>query len=173
MQRLREAERELVFEEYAGRAEDIVTATIQRIEPRQIVVDLGRTEAIIPEREQVPTERYRPNQKLKVYIAEVGRTVWNRSESPRRSLSSSTGSGRAGPGKRVSSSPRTKVCFLPVWPPDRMWDTWIRPGLGPPDMFLKRSDLFDRLGMDLRSLVLYSFSYHQTDMSRSRASVIG
>ena len=75
MQRLREAERELVFEEYAGRADDVITATVQRIEAREIIIDLGRTEAVIPEREQVPTERYRPGQKLKVYIAEVGRTA--------------------------------------------------------------------------------------------------
>ena len=75
MQRLREAERELVFEEYASRADDVVTATIQRIEPRQVTVDLGRTEAIIPEREQVATERYRPGQKLKVYIVEVGKSA--------------------------------------------------------------------------------------------------
>ena len=75
MQRLREAERELVFEEYAGRADDVITATVQRIEAREIIVDLGRTEAVIPEREQVSTERYRPGQKLKVYIAEVGRTA--------------------------------------------------------------------------------------------------
>ncbi|MEE8443342.1 MAG: transcription termination factor NusA [Dehalococcoidia bacterium] len=75
MQRLREAERELVFEEYADRTDDIVTATVQRIEPRQIIVDLGRAEAIIPEREQVPTERCRPNQKIKVYIVEVGKTA--------------------------------------------------------------------------------------------------
>lgn len=71
MQRLREAERDLVFEEYAGRADDVVTGTIQRIESRQIIVDLGRAEAVLPEREQVPTERYRPNQKMKFYIVEV------------------------------------------------------------------------------------------------------
>lgn len=75
MQRLREAEREIVFEEYSGRAEDVVTGTIQRMEPRQITLDLGRTEAILPEVEQVPTERYRHNQKLKVFIVEVARTV--------------------------------------------------------------------------------------------------
>jgi len=75
MQRLREAERELVFEEYADRSEDIVTASIQRVEGHQIVVDLGRTEAILPEREQVFTERYRPGQKMKVYIVDVGRSV--------------------------------------------------------------------------------------------------
>ena len=75
MQRLREAEREIVFEEYSGRAEDIVTGTIQRMEPRQITLDLGRTEAVLPESEQVPTERYRHNQKLKVFIVEVARTL--------------------------------------------------------------------------------------------------
>ena len=75
MQRLREAEREIVFEEYSGRAEDVVTGTIQRMEPRQITLDLGRTEAVLPEVEQVPTERYRHNQKLKVFIVEVVRTV--------------------------------------------------------------------------------------------------
>ena len=75
MQRLREAERELVFEEYAGRADDIVTGAIQRIDAREIVVDLGKAEAVIPEREQVPTERYRPGQKLKVYIVEVAKTA--------------------------------------------------------------------------------------------------
>ncbi len=74
MQRLREAERDLIFEEYAGRADDVVTGTIQRMEPRQIIVDLGRAEGALPEREQVPTERYRPNQKMKFYIAEVSKS---------------------------------------------------------------------------------------------------
>jgi N utilization substance protein A len=75
MQRLREAERELVFAEYADRAEDVTTGTIQRLEQRQIIVDLGRTEGILPEREQVPTERYRQGQKLKLYIVEVAMTA--------------------------------------------------------------------------------------------------
>ena len=74
MQRLREAERELVFEEYTERADEIVSGTVQRMEPRQIIVDLGRTEAVLPEKEQVPSERYRPGQRLKVYIVEVRRT---------------------------------------------------------------------------------------------------
>ena len=75
MQRLREAERELVFEEYSDRSEDIVTGTVQRIEARQTIVDLGRTEAVLPEREQVSTERYRQGQKMKFYIEEVARTA--------------------------------------------------------------------------------------------------
>ena len=75
MQRLREAERELVFDEYVGRADEMISGTIQRIEPRQIIVDLGRAEAVLIEAEQVPTERYRPGQRLKVHIVEVRRTA--------------------------------------------------------------------------------------------------
>ena len=75
MQRLREAERDLVFDEYADRAGEVLTATVQRIDPRQITVDLGRAEAILPPAEQVPFERYRPGQQLKFYVVEVGRTA--------------------------------------------------------------------------------------------------
>lgn len=75
MQRLREAERDLVFDEYVDREGEVLTATIQRIDPRQITVDLGRTEAVMPPSEQVPTERYRPGQQLKFYVVSVGRTA--------------------------------------------------------------------------------------------------
>jgi len=74
MQRLREAERDLVFDEYADRAGEVLTATVQRIDPRQITVDLGRAEAIMPPAEQIPFERYRPGQQLKFYVVEVGRS---------------------------------------------------------------------------------------------------
>jgi len=74
MQRLREAERELVFDEYVGRADEAISGIVQRIEPRQIIVDLGRAEAVLIDKEQVPTERYRPGQRLKVYLVEVRRT---------------------------------------------------------------------------------------------------
>jgi len=74
LQRLHEAEHSAIFEEYAGRESDIVTGLVQRIEPRQIFVDLGRTEAILPAVEQVPSERYRVGQRLKVIILEVVRT---------------------------------------------------------------------------------------------------
>ncbi|MBI4200751.1 MAG: transcription termination/antitermination protein NusA [Chloroflexi bacterium] len=75
MQRLREAERELVFEEYANRADEVVNGTVQRMESRQIIVNLGRAEGVLPDREQVPTERYRPDQRLKLYIVEVAKTA--------------------------------------------------------------------------------------------------
>lgn len=74
LQRLREAERELVFEEFAEREAELVTGIVQRIEPRQLILDLGRTEGVLPSTEQVRTEHYRAGQRLKAYIVEVHRT---------------------------------------------------------------------------------------------------
>ena len=75
MQRLREAERDLVFDEFVDRAGEVLTATIQRVESRHIVVDLGRAEAVLPPTEQSQFERYRPGQQLKFYVVRVERTV--------------------------------------------------------------------------------------------------
>ena len=74
LQRLNEAEHSAIFEEYADKEGDIVTGLVQRIEPRQIFVDLGRTEAILPAAEQVRNERYRVGQRLKVCLLEVTQT---------------------------------------------------------------------------------------------------
>ena len=74
MQRLREAEREVVFAEFVGREGDIVSGIIQRIEPKQLIIDLGKTEAVLPSTEQIRTEHYRPGQRLKVYLMEVFRS---------------------------------------------------------------------------------------------------
>ncbi|MBI4300722.1 MAG: transcription termination/antitermination protein NusA [Chloroflexi bacterium] len=74
LQRLREAEREAIFTEYAGKEGDIVSGIIQHIEPRQIIVDIGKTEAVLPLAEQVRTEHYRVGQRLKVYLVEVSRS---------------------------------------------------------------------------------------------------
>jgi N utilization substance protein A len=75
LQRLHEAEHSAIFEEYAGKEGDIVNGVVQRIEPSQIIVDLGRTEAVLPASEQVRTEKYRIGQRLKVYLLEVVRTT--------------------------------------------------------------------------------------------------
>ena len=75
MQRLREAERELVYQEYEDRAGEVFSVNIQRMEPRQIIVDLGRAEAILPFGEQAPTDRYRPGLNLKVLLKSVELTV--------------------------------------------------------------------------------------------------
>jgi N utilization substance protein A len=80
MQRLREAERELVFEEYAQREGEMVMGTLQRVDRTSedrgtFIVDLDRTEAIFPVNEQVEFERYRSGQKMKFLILEVRRTM--------------------------------------------------------------------------------------------------
>ena len=74
LQRLHEAEHSAIFEEYAGKSGDIVSGVIQRIEPRQVLIDLGRVEAVLPSNEQMPNERYRIGQRLKVYMVEVAKT---------------------------------------------------------------------------------------------------
>ncbi len=74
LQRLREAEREMVYGEFVDREGDIVTGIVQRVEPKAVIVDLGKAEAAMPTSEQVPTEKYRPGQRLKVYLLEVHRT---------------------------------------------------------------------------------------------------
>ncbi len=75
LQRLHEAEHSAIFGEYAGKEGDIITGLVRRIEPKQVFIDLGRTEAILPAAEQVPNEKYRVGQRLKVYLLEVSRTT--------------------------------------------------------------------------------------------------
>jgi len=75
LQRLREAEREMVFEEFSNREGDIVSGVIQRVDAKQIIIDLGKTEAILPVSEQVRTEHYRPGQRMKFYLVEVHRST--------------------------------------------------------------------------------------------------
>lgn len=75
MQRLREAERDIVFEEFIDKEGEVLTATIQRVESRWVTVDLGKAEAVMPPAEQSPFERYRPGQQLKFFVVQVGRTI--------------------------------------------------------------------------------------------------
>ncbi|MFA5051882.1 MAG: transcription termination factor NusA [Patescibacteria group bacterium] len=74
IQRLREAEREMIYQEYKGKEGDVINGTIQRIEGRMVLVDLGQTIALLPPPEQVPRERYAPNQRLRFYVASVNIT---------------------------------------------------------------------------------------------------
>jgi len=74
MQRLREAEREIVFMEYEDKEGEVFSVNIQRIEPKQIIVDLGRAEAVLPISEQVAMERYRTGTKMKVLLKTVERS---------------------------------------------------------------------------------------------------
>ena len=76
LQRLREAERELLYQEFLQHEGDIVSGVIEQTEPgRSIALDLGRAQAILPFEEQVPTERYRKGQRAKVYVLSVRNTA--------------------------------------------------------------------------------------------------
>ncbi len=75
MQRIREAEKEVLYSTFSQREGEIVLGTVHTIEPQHITVSLGKLEAILPRSEQIPTERYRHNQKIRAYIVEVNKTA--------------------------------------------------------------------------------------------------
>jgi N utilization substance protein A len=74
-QRIREAEREMKYEEYAGREGDIVTGIIQQSDHRYTLLDLGKVEALLPQAEQSPYERLEASGRVKAYIVEVRKTA--------------------------------------------------------------------------------------------------
>lgn len=75
MQRIREAEREALYQQFAQREGEIILGTVHSVDRQNITVNLGKVEAQMPASEQIPTERYRPNQKIRAYIAEVNKTA--------------------------------------------------------------------------------------------------
>src|ERR1700691_2446981 len=75
LQRIREVERDLKYEEYAGREGDIVTGIVQQTDNRYTLLDLGKVEALLPQAEQVSYERYEHGTRLKAYIVEVRKTT--------------------------------------------------------------------------------------------------
>jgi N utilization substance protein A len=77
LQRLREAERDSVFDDFTGKEGEIVSGTVLRVERgrQQVILDLGRTEAVLPYSEQIRAEHYRIGQRLRVYVKEVYRAT--------------------------------------------------------------------------------------------------
>lgn len=75
VQRVREAERGIIYEEFSSRESDIVTGIVQRIEQKNVFIDLGKAEAILAPTEQIPSEPYKHNDRLKTYIIEVKKTT--------------------------------------------------------------------------------------------------
>lgn len=75
VQRIREAERGLIYDEYINREGDIVTGIVQRYEQRNVIVDLGKVEAVLPASEQIPGESYQPFERIKTYVVEVKKTT--------------------------------------------------------------------------------------------------
>ncbi|KGR80316.1 transcription termination factor NusA [Ureibacillus manganicus] len=74
-QRVREAERGIIYEEFIDRTDDIVNGTIERMDSRNIYVSLGKVEAALPVNEQIQGEVYKPQSRIKVYITKVERTT--------------------------------------------------------------------------------------------------
>jgi N utilization substance protein A len=74
LQQIREAERESIFDEYKSKEGEIISGLVQRVEGRNVFLDIGKTLGILPREEQVPGEFYRPEQRLKVYVLKVEET---------------------------------------------------------------------------------------------------
>src|SRR5438309_2680836 len=74
IQRVRDAERDIIYNEFKGRKGELMSGIVQRFEKKEIIVNLGRTDAILPEKEQIPRERYRQGDRIRAYILEVDMT---------------------------------------------------------------------------------------------------
>ncbi|HXG14863.1 MAG TPA: transcription termination factor NusA [Calidithermus sp.] len=75
LQRVRDAERDRIFTEFAGREGQIARGVVHRIEKRNVIVEIGKAEAILPERELIPGERFNPGDRVRAYVLEVRRTA--------------------------------------------------------------------------------------------------
>lgn len=75
IQKIREAERDIVFEDYTKRIGTIVSGSVHRFEKGDIILDLGKTEAILPKSQQCPGERYKQGDRIRAYIVEVTKTA--------------------------------------------------------------------------------------------------
>lgn len=75
IQRIREAERRLILDEFTDKKGSLVTGIIQRVEHRNVIVNIGRTEAILPLKEQIPGEYYKVNSRIRVYVLDVKETT--------------------------------------------------------------------------------------------------
>ena len=73
VQKVRDAERAQIYEEFKDRVDEILSGHVRRIEKNDIIVDLGRTEAVIPWREQIPNEKYRVKDRVQGYVVDVRR----------------------------------------------------------------------------------------------------
>jgi len=75
VQRIREAERGMIYDEFVNREGDIVTGVVQRYEQKNVIVDLGKIEAVLPAQEQIPGEVYQSFDRIKTYVVEVKKTT--------------------------------------------------------------------------------------------------
>jgi len=71
MQHIRRAEKQLIFTEFKDRVGDIISGTVRRFERSDVTVDLGKYEALLPNRERVPTEEYQIGERIRCYVKAV------------------------------------------------------------------------------------------------------
>jgi transcription termination/antitermination protein NusA len=75
LQKVRDAEREGIYSEFAGKESQILRGVVHRIEKRNVILEIGKAEAILPEREQIPGERYNPGDRVRAFVLEVRRSA--------------------------------------------------------------------------------------------------
>jgi N utilization substance protein A len=75
LQKVRDAEREGIYSEFAGKEGQILRGVVHRIEKRNVILEIGKAEAILPEREQIPGERYNPGDRIRAFVLEVRRSA--------------------------------------------------------------------------------------------------
>ena len=74
LQRIREAERDALYNTYAEREGEIVSGTVHKVDPHQVTLTLGKAEAVLPRSEQIPTENYKEGQRLRAFVSSVAKT---------------------------------------------------------------------------------------------------
>jgi len=75
LQKVRDAEREGIYSEFVGKEGQILRGVVHRIEKRNVILEIGKAEAILPEREQIPGERYNPGDRIRAFVLEVRRSA--------------------------------------------------------------------------------------------------
>ncbi len=75
LQRVRDAERERIYADFTGKEGQVIRGLVHRIEKRNVIVEVGKAEAVLPEREQIPGERYNAGDRIRSYVVEVRRTA--------------------------------------------------------------------------------------------------
>src|SRR6476659_667427 len=121
MQHIRRAEKNLIFTEFKDRVGDIVSGTVRRFERSDVTVDLGKYEALLPNRERVPTEEYQVGERIRCYVKAVENTTHGSSSS-----SSSWKSRRLTTGRLRLKASRASLVSGRSWPCIHGMKRWIR-----------------------------------------------
>jgi hypothetical protein len=132
MQKIRQAEKALIFTEFKDRVGDIVSGTVRRFERSDVILDLGKYEALLPNRERVPTEEYQVGERIRCYVKAVRKARTGRKSfcpAPIRASSSSCSSSKfpkSTTARLKSRASRANRVSAPRWRSIRATRKWIR-----------------------------------------------